>query len=158
MFDSVLSSNGPCQALSVVIFDLLSLNTLGPPGAVTCPCVPWEHLLRRATDKIHCAANMTSRLYLTSNTLSHTSSNSGEVLSFCCLSEAYDCTVHTADRATSVFLCQTVGYKSWDICHIWQCRLGNQSHHVLTSSLTGKNQMAPQICPICQSWPILVAC
>ncbi len=102
-------SNGPCQALSVVIFDLLSLNTLGPPGAVTCPCVPWEHLLRRATDKIHCAANMTSRLYLTSNTLSHTSSNSGEVLSFCCLSEAYDCTVHTADRATSVFLCQTVG-------------------------------------------------
>lgn len=42
--------NSPCQAVSVLIFDLLSLNTLGPAGAV-CPCVPWEHLLRRTMNK-----------------------------------------------------------------------------------------------------------
>lgn len=64
--------NSPCQAVSVLIFDLLSLNTLGPPGAVTCPCVPWEHLLHRTTNKTNYTSNMTSRLCLTSNTLTHT--------------------------------------------------------------------------------------
>lgn len=62
--------NSTCQAVSVLIFDLLSLNTLDPPGAV-CPSVPWEHLLRRTMNKTHYASNMTSRLCLTSNTLPH---------------------------------------------------------------------------------------
>lgn len=81
--------NSPCQAVSVLILDLLSLNTLGPPGAV-CPCVPWEHLLRRTMNKTHYASNMLVSYLKYPPTHKK-------------WSETYSCIIYLTDYALSVF-------------------------------------------------------